>query len=112
MPAIISRTQCNEDEIRVLNEAQMALIAVKRLRARGQFARRALLVKAAVQQIEQRRLFVGRKLRLVLDRVGNAADEIRITHRVAELAAQQANAESERTRDGREDLSAKRLRAL
>ena len=71
--------------------------------------RRRRVVEAAQQLVEQRRLVGAGKRGLVLERVGDAAEEIRAAHRAAERAGQHPDAEREGARDGGKDLSREAL---
>ena len=82
--------------------------AERRERARERVGRRGI-VEAAEQLVEQRRLRRGGHARLVLERVGDAAEEIRRQHRATERARKHADAEREGARHGRQDLAREAL---
>jgi hypothetical protein len=98
-----------EDEVRVPGEPHVRRIAGERRQRGHQLLRRRRAVEAREQAVEERRLVVGGKDGLVLDRVGDAAEEVRAQHRAPERAGEDADAQGEGARDGGEDVEAEAL---
>ena len=99
----------HEDEVRVPREAHVGLVAAEVVEERRERFGRGGIVEAAEQLVEQRGLARRGHARLVLERVGDAAEEIRRHHRAPERARKHANAEREGARHRRQDLAREAL---
>ena len=95
----------DEDEMRMPREAHVGLVATEVVEERRKRFGRGGIVEAAEELVEQRGLARRGHARLVLERVGDAAEEIRRHHRATERARKHANAEREGARHRRKDLA-------
>ena len=97
------REEVREDEVRVADEGEVRGVAGDRGGQRREAVGRGLPVEAVEQGLEQRGLLGGRHPGRVLDRVGEAADEVGREDGLAEVAGERADPDREGARDGGED---------
>jgi hypothetical protein len=102
--------ELSEDEVRAAVEPHVRAVAAD-VGARSQVTLGGgAVVETLQQEIQQRRLALRRQLWLVLDRVGDAAEQIGDQHGTAERARKNPDAQRKRARDRGQDLPAEASR--
>ena len=99
-----------ENEVAVPGEPDVGGLPRDRNHAGGKRVRRVRIVEAAQQVVQQRRLRVSRRHRLVLERVGDSTQQVGGEDGSAEFSRQHANAQREGARHLGKDVSPEALR--
>jgi hypothetical protein len=101
-----------EDEIAVSHESDVRWLARDQRSRAEERSDRSRVVEAGCEEIEKLGLGLGRQVGLVLERIGDATDQVRSADGRSKLTRQQSNAQRERSRACRQDCAAKSFARL